>query len=258
MLGAALTDAGVDPTVIVGATCAQLGAGCLAPTGPGVGFRLGSEVIPRGDWRGKPGVLVAEACEFNRSFHNYRPVLASISSVEADHLDVYGTFDEVIKAFHQFAEQVAPAAAGGRLLIAHERAQRTHVAAGLACQVETIGYSPEADWQVGYDGHTRRVTLSHKGTEVADWGMTLPGAHNAMNAATACVLAHYAGADLGLVTRSLAAFRGVDRRMQVWASARCRAAPFACTTTTGTTRRRSRPRSAPCASTNGRRTAAES
>lgn len=215
MLGAALTDAGLDPTVIVGATCGQLAAGCLAPSGTPTGFRLGSETIRTGALTGKPGVLVAEACEFNRSFHNYRPMFASISSVEADHLDVYGSFDEVIKAFHEFGELIAPASAGGTLLIAHERAQRTQVAAGLACEVQTIGFSPEADWCVGFDQATRRVTLSRQGEEVADWGMTLPGTHNAMNAATACVLAHLAGGDLRQVTRSLSAFRGIDRRMQL-------------------------------------------
>src|SRR5690606_1538600 len=114
MLGAELTDAGLDPTVIVGATCAQLERGCLGVDGLGTapagaaGFRLGAERIPRGANAGAPGILVVEACEFNRSFHNYRPRLASISSVEADHLDVYGTLDAVVEAFREFARLVAP------------------------------------------------------------------------------------------------------------------------------------------------------
>src|SRR5438876_119125 len=83
--------AGLDPTVIVGATCGQLQHGALgtrhAPPGglvPVTGFRLGSDLIPRGGLAGRPGLLIAEACEFNRSFHNYHPMVASISSVEAD------------------------------------------------------------------------------------------------------------------------------------------------------------------------------
>jgi UDP-N-acetylmuramate--alanine ligase len=213
MLGASLTDAGLDPTVIVGATCAQLGSGCLKPPGGPVGFRLGSERIPAGSMAGTPGILLAESCEFNRSFHNYRPLFASISSVEADHLDVYGSLDEVVKAFHEFARLVAPAAEGGVLLIAHEGANRREVTAGLTCKVETIGFSPEADWVIALDPASGRVNLSHLREPVADWTMTLPGPHNAVNAATALALGTMVGADARTLARSLAAFGGVDRRM---------------------------------------------
>jgi UDP-N-acetylmuramate--alanine ligase len=238
MLGTALTDAGLDPTVIVGATCPQLVCGALGQqSGDEVqagilsrtdqiyhrlaaskcapsGFRLGGDPIPAGGWAGRPGILIAEACEFNRSFHNYRPVIASISSVEADHLDVYGSLDAVIQSFHEFAQLIAPASQGGKLLIAHDNAHRRIVAAGLECDVETIGFSPEADWVVGYDAEVRRATLCRGKEVLARWTMRLPGAHNAMNAATACALATMLGADPEIVARSLAAFAGIDRRMQ--------------------------------------------
>lgn len=215
MLGSALTDAGLDPTVIVGATSAQLEAGCLAPAAAeGAGFRLGATVVPAGPMLGRPGLLVVEACEFNRSFHNYRPLIGSISSVEADHLDVYGSLDAVVESFHEFAKLIPPAADGGRLLIAHDGAHRREVTAGLECAVETIGYSPDADWVVAYDQPTRTVTLTHDRRLVARWTMVVPGAHNAMNAATAMTLAVMSGADAAVVARSLSAFAGIDRRMQ--------------------------------------------
>ena len=213
MLGAALTDAGLDPTVIVGATCPQLESGCLKPTGKAVGFRLGSERIPAGPMAGAPGILIAESCEFNRSFHNFRPLIASISSVEADHLALYGSLDEVVRAFHEFAKLVAPASEGGVLLIAHEGANRREVTAGLACKVETIGFSPEADWVIALDPASGRVSLHHNREGAAEWTMTLPGPHNAVNAATALALATMVGADAGTLSRALGAFRGVDRRM---------------------------------------------
>lgn len=214
MLGTALTDAGLDPTVIVGATCSQLAAGALAPMGEGVGFRLGSESIPAGAAAGSPGILVAESCEFNRSFHNYRPRIASISSIEADHLDVYGSLDEIVEAFGEFAKLIAPESEGGVLLIAHEGAHRREVTAGLRCRVETIGFAPDADWVIDYQSATRRVTLTHRGRAVAEWTMTLPGAHNAVNASTALALGVLAGGDASVLARSLASFKGIDRRMQ--------------------------------------------
>lgn len=251
MLGCALTDAGLEPTVIVGATSGQLAYGCLREEnaekrrrsaekeegeygkkkidssssasfsaasafslGLPTGFRLGAAEIPAGVMAGKPGVLVAEACEFNRSFHNFRPTVASISSVEADHLDIYGSLDAVVQAFHEFAKLVPAKEMGGRLLIAHDGAHRREVTAGVDCAVETIGFSPEADWVVGYEPATRKVVVSHEHGVVASWVNLLPGAHNAMNAATALVLGTWLGGDASTLARSLGAFRGIDRRMQ--------------------------------------------
>jgi UDP-N-acetylmuramate--alanine ligase len=217
MLGAALVDAGLDPTVIVGATCRQLVHGALSDSLPPLptGFRLGADVIPTGRLAGRRGILLAEACEFNRSFHNYRPVIASISAVEADHLDIYGSLDAVVEAFRDFARLVAPAEAGGHLLIAHEGAHRREVTAGASCTVQTIGFSPEADWVVEFEQSERRATLSHSSSGmVTSWTMQVPGVHNAMNAATACALAVILGARADIVGRSLSAFQGVDRRTQ--------------------------------------------
>jgi UDP-N-acetylmuramate--alanine ligase len=212
MLSCVLSDAGLDPTSIVGAVCEQLGG--ADGRGPG-GFRLGGDVIPAGRLAGGPGLLLAESCEFNRSFHNYHPTVATITSVEADHLDIYGSLDAVVESFAHFAKLIAPASAGGLLIIAHEGAHRREVAAGAACAVQTIGFSPEADWVVNHDAGTRRTSLRGPRPELrAEWTTLMPGTHNAMNAATAAALALSAGADPEKVSASLSRFRGVDRRMQ--------------------------------------------
>jgi UDP-N-acetylmuramate--alanine ligase len=215
MLGCVMAAAGLDPGVIVGANCPQLSA--LGGSG---GFRLGADRMPAGLLAGQPGLLVVEACEFNRSFHNYRPRIAAITSVEADHLDIYGSLDEVVKAFADFAK-LLPAKGtngtqGGVLLIAHECAHRTRVTAGLLCDVQTIGFSPSADWSVQYDPRSRRTGLVRKGEGlVAAWVTQMPGEHNAMNAATAAALAMLCGADPDSVGRTLSGFAGLERRMQL-------------------------------------------
>ena len=213
MLGCALTDAALDPTVIVGATCAQLSNGTAEP-GPGVGFRIGGAAIPAGSLADRPGLLLAEACEFNRSFHNLRPTIASISSVEADHLDIYGSLDAIVEAFAGFARLVPPAAQGGKLIIAHEGAHRREITAGLECAVETIGFNPSADWVVAYEPATRLVTVRGPGVDERSWTMRMPGEHNAFNAAMAFALGCSAGADPDRLGASLGAFRGLDRRLQ--------------------------------------------
>ncbi len=226
MLGAALVDAGLDPSVIVGATCSQLLGGSLAaPVTPGTGFRLGAPCIPQGSLRERPGILIAEACEFNRSFHNLWPTVACITSVEADHLDVYGSLDAVVQAFHEFAQQLPAERAGGRLLIAHDGAHRREVTAGVEAAVETIGFAPEADWVVRCDPRTREVELAHHAQTLARWMNNLPGQHNAMNAATAAALGIMLGADPARLAASLGAFRGVDRRLQFLGEVRIATAP---------------------------------
>ncbi|CAN5793044.1 UDP-N-acetylmuramate--L-alanine ligase [soil metagenome] len=215
MLSCVLSDAGLEPTAIVGATCAQLAGSAAAPGAPGLGFRLGRETIAAGPLHGTPGVILAEACEFNRSFHNFHPTIACINSVEADHLDIYGTLDAVVESFHHFAELIEPKSRGGYLLIAHDGAHRREVTAGIGAEVETIGYSPQADWCVRFDAAARRVDLHRRGAKQAlTWTTNMPGAHNAMNSATAAVIALRLGADPREIERSLSAFRGLDRRAQ--------------------------------------------
>lgn len=210
MLGYALIRAGIDPTVIVGAGCPQLSPDEKTPTG----FHLGAPTIPTGALQGRPGALLAEACEFNRSFHNLRPTIASIASVEADHLDIYGSLDAVVEAFRQFAMLVPPAEEGGRLLIGHDNAHRREVTAGVRAEVETIGFAPAADWVIEYDSETRRVVLHHHREAVAGWILPMPGEHNAFNSAVACVLATYLGADPQKTADALSNFKGLDRRLQ--------------------------------------------
>jgi len=203
MLAWVLIECGLDPSFIVGATCNQIGGGC----------RTGSDLIP--NTHNIPGILLGEACEFNRSFHHHRPTVGAILNVEADHLDIYQTLDAVVEAFHEFAETLPSEKDGGYLLINHTEAHRLQVAAGLRCEIETIGLSSEADWVVRFDPNTTQITLSHKTKIVAQWKTQIPGEHNAGNAAAAAVLAYQLGCDdWHKIADALSRFEGVDRRMQ--------------------------------------------
>jgi len=213
MLGVALADAGLDPSVIVGATSRQLGRGAKActPEDPSIGFRLGSAQIAAGARKGAPGVLVAEACEFNRSFHSHRPLIGSISSVEADHLDCYPSIEAIVESFQTFAKLIP---SDGKLFIAYKGAHRREVTAGVDCAIETIGFDPSSDWVVGFETADRTVTVTRRGEIVASWRNTVFGSHNAMNAAMALAIGMELGADPSILADSLGRFRGVDRRMQ--------------------------------------------
>lgn len=204
LLAHALIQAGLEPNVIVGARCQQIGGG----------WRVGEDRIGGdGPLAGRAGLMICEACEFNRSFHHHRPVLALINNIEEDHLDIYGGLEEIVEAFRAFAQLIPEADQGGYLLIAHEGAHRRDVTAGLNCLVETFGFTPESDWRVSLEGGF--ITIhDREGTAVASWQAPMIGTHNAMNAAAAAILAHRCGAEWTLISEALASFSGLDRRMQ--------------------------------------------
>lgn len=208
MLAHVLVSCGLDPSFIAGANCPQIGGGS----------RVGADRLPNHpdpiDTGDRPGIFVAEACEFNRSFHHHRPTMALINNVEEDHLDFYESIDEIVKSFHDFARLLPAADIGGRLLIAHEGGHRREISAGLPCDVRTFGFSPAADFQVFFDAAAGRIGILDSGAFVAEWNSRLAGHHNALNAAAAGILAHWLGAAWDDIAAALADFEGLDRRMQ--------------------------------------------
>lgn len=201
MLSHALIEAGLDPSFIVGAHCGQIGGGSRT----GVSSNL----------------LVAEACEFDRSFHHFHPTHAVILNVEEDHLDIYKSIDEIVEAFGAFARRLPK---DGSLLINHEMPHRLTIVAGLDCPVETIGFAPQANWRVDLEqesggaaaGDARPwVCLYHDGDPVARWRAPMPGEHMAYNSAVAAVTAHRVGAGWEAISEALSGFTGLDRRMQL-------------------------------------------
>jgi len=224
MLSHILIQTGLDPSFIVGANCAQIGGG----------VRVGDS-----------DTLIAEACEYDRSFHSFHPTHAAILNVEADHLDLYSGIDEIVEAFKVFAERIparAPgskdtsedstpggtsgaasggssARGGGSLLINHEMPHRLAITAELQCKVETIGFAYQADWRIGLKDGQARLHYGDAETGVMDFTPPMPGEHMAYNAAVAAITAHRLGADWPEIAKAIENFTGLDRRMQ-WMGAK--------------------------------------
>jgi UDP-N-acetylmuramate--alanine ligase len=193
LLSHVLIQTKLDPSFIVGATCKQIGGG----------YRVGES-----------NLLVAEACEYDRSFHNFHPTHAVILNVEEDHLDLYAGIDEIVESFAQFASRLPRK---GSLLINHEMPHRLAITAGLPCRVETIGFAPQADWRIEVSdagAGPALVTLHHEDQAVAQWPSPMPGEHMAYNAAAAAVTARRLGAAWPAIADAIADFQGLDRRMQ--------------------------------------------
>ena len=146
-------------------------------------------------------VTVAEADEFDRSFLRLSPKLAIITSIDADHLDIYGERKEVEKSFHEFGQLVE---------------EKLFVRKGLNFSNSlTYGVEEEADYVAKNvrieDGHYV-FDVQTPTKEIHNVGILLPGRHNMENALAALAVADYMGIDEKKIIEALAEFKGVKRR----------------------------------------------
>lgn len=189
-----LTMTGLDPTFLVGAMVPQLG------TNAGIG--LGRN-------------FVIEACEYDRSFHNYEPYVAVITNVEPDHLDYYKDFEEIRESFRQFAARVRPE---GRVIVHSSVAPVLAGDPRIRARIETYGFEKDCHWRaraVRIEGRTGRFRLECGGKAMGTFRTNIPGVHNVLNATAAVAAAWTAGAPAKELAAALPGFAGCERRFQV-------------------------------------------
>ncbi len=164
----------------------------------------------------KSTFMVTEADEYDRSFHHLWPHLALITAVDADHLDIYGTHDEVKKAFLKFTQQVQT---GGALIYNHKIVD--FPVDKIDDDVEIFTYSlsnEQADFHaknIHLEGNRYVFTLVSPMGKIERLKLGLPGLHNIENAVGAIALAVLAGAEDDEIREALSTFRGNRRRFDV-------------------------------------------
>jgi len=194
MTGLVLTEAGFDPTIVVGGQVRILGTNA----------RLG-----KGDY------LVAEADEYDRSFLQLTPVVAVITNVEADHLDTYRDLDEIVDAFTAFANRVP---FYGSVIACADDAGARRVLPRVHRRVVTYGQSGEADLQA------REIRPDPSGTTFDVWEgdrwligtvrLGIPGRHNVSNALAAIAVGRELSIPFPTIAAALSGYSGVVRRFE--------------------------------------------
>ena len=145
-------------------------------------------------------ISVVEADEFDRSFLKLSPNIACITSMDADHLDIYGEHVELENSFKEFSQKVT-----NHLIIAK----------GLDIPGVTYAVNEEADYQIQ---NIRIVKgsyifdISTPKEKIVDVEFSIPGKHNLMNALAAFAMASSYGISSEKIKQSLKTFRGVERR----------------------------------------------
>ena len=190
--------AGMDPTVINGGIINAWGSNA----------RLGG-----GDW------MVAEADESDGTFVNLPATVAVVTSIDREHMDHYGSFDELRDAFDAFVANI-PFYGFAALCIDHPEVQAM-IPRMSDRRIVTYGFSPQADvrglnLETGPDEvrFDVRVTDRKSGGEETFKGLALSmlGEHNVQNALAAVAIACEMDFDEAVIRRALSSFAGVKRR----------------------------------------------
>jgi UDP-N-acetylmuramate--alanine ligase len=146
--------------------------------------------------------VVVEADEFDRSFLQLSPNIASITSMDADHLDIYGSKNELENSFREFVAKVS-------------NQEDLFFAEGLNLQGNSIGFSSDSDYAISdISIHNGSYFFNFKTPHevLKEIEFSLPGKHNLMNAAMALAMAIKFGVDSAKAKDTLASFKGVRRR----------------------------------------------
>jgi UDP-N-acetylmuramate--alanine ligase len=195
MIAFVMEQCGYDPTFIVGGVVSNIGENAKA---------------------GKGEYIVAEADESDGTFLHYRPHIAVVTSIEADHLENYdGSFDNLKTAYRRFMANVPRQ--GLCVLCVDDPQIRTLVGA-VSARVVTYGFSADADV------NAREIEMLERGSRSSVWyrgeklGMlelSVPGLHNVQNALAAIAVCMAAGLPFPEIAGALKQFHGAERRFQV-------------------------------------------
>ena len=195
-LAVAGTHGKTTTTAILGHLLKETGAKVTAFLG-GISEDIQSNLILTGN-----EVMVVEADEFDRSFLNLSPNIAAITSMDADHLDIYGDAEKLIESFKDFAALIPE---NGTLFVKN----------GLPLKGGTIGIEDNADYSaqnITVKNGTYHFDLITPTQTLEGLKFSLPGKHNLLNAITALAIAIHYGSPTNELARALYSFKGVKRR----------------------------------------------
>jgi UDP-N-acetylmuramate--alanine ligase len=154
---------------------------------------------------GKNNIVVVEADEYDRSFLTLHPDIAIITSMDADHLDIYGDHSHLTESFKLFASQIKP---GGKLI--HKKGLPLDAGYTYAVEAEADASGSNIRIENGefyFDFNSKKVTIT-------DIRMGIPGTHNVENAVAAIEAALLLDIAPDAIKSALGAFKGVKRRFE--------------------------------------------
>ncbi len=154
---------------------------------------------------GDNNTMVVEADEFDRSFLTLYPDVAIVTSMDADHLDIYGDRSHLVESFRQFVSQIKE---GGRLIFKKglDLSGGKTYSANVLADIQAVNVKVQ-DGSFYFDFKNENIVIENI-------QLGLPGLHNIENAVAAIEVALHLGIDPEKIKKALASFLGVKRRFE--------------------------------------------
>ncbi|WP_346862830.1 UDP-N-acetylmuramate--L-alanine ligase [uncultured Draconibacterium sp.] len=158
--------------------------------------------------------IVAEADEFDRSFLHLNPQLALITSIDADHLDIYGEKEKIVESFEKYISQIK---AGGKLVLKKGVELDT---TKTSAEIYSYALQGDADFsalnlKLDEASGFYHFDLKTPDGIIANCKMNYPGLVNVENTVGASALAHFAGATANEIKAGIEDYQGVARRFDI-------------------------------------------
>jgi UDP-N-acetylmuramate--alanine ligase len=199
MIAAVLLEAKTDPIVFVGASVKELDG--------------------RNARTGKGPLAVVEADEYDRSFLALKPYIAVMTTLEAEHLDIYKDLDDLKETFARFANQKAEHDKDGYAVICLDEANLRAITPKLEKKIVTYGLtSPEAKYKaknIQQLGAKLKATITRGGETIGELELGVPGEHNLKNALAAIAVADILAIPFEVTKKALKKFGGAERRFSI-------------------------------------------
>lgn len=182
------------------------GPGCNAFLG-GISRNFNSNLVlhPNSEW------VVAEADEFDRSFLRLFPKAAVVTSMDPDHLDIYGEVSEMEAAFNQFIAQISK---DGILLLKHGLPVRRDVMPATMFTYDIYGKGDFHPVNIRLVNRQYHFDIKCPGTTIRDITLIHPGLVNVENATAACAMAFLLGLEPEKIKLAMVNFSGIQRRFE--------------------------------------------
>ncbi len=194
MLGRIFKDAGTDPTIVLGAAADYL---------------KGNSCLGRGDY------VIAEADESDGSFLKFQNHIAVVTNIENDHLDHYGSVENIKKAFLEFLSHT-DGETGAKIVCTDSEGVRD-ILPDVTGHVITYGLADGCDYRAvnkRYEQHWMLFDVEQSGKILGTIRLRIPGTHNVRDALAAVVTGLFCGISFDVIAAALSEFKGVRRRFE--------------------------------------------
>ncbi len=197
MIGLITLKENVDPTIHIGAS---------VPFFKGGGTHIGSG-----------NIFIAEACEYENSYHQFSLTMAVINNIDNDHLNFFGSMENITASFLTFAKQLPKSG----LLIANSGDDRVrNIAAKVNCSVQTYNVNGEGEWQakdiVHHSSGSTTFNVLRNGKVLSSCNLNVPGEHNVQNALAAIIVCYNLGIPVENSCKDLEEYKLTKRRFEYY------------------------------------------